>query len=408
MIKRLAIGLLVVALFALTLGCAERPELTTGPSEFADALRSARGKTVTFYGWGGSSAVNNWFDNVVAPSLLAEYGITLRRVPMNIDEILRKLATEKQTNRVSGDIDVIWINGENFYAAKTQELLYGPFNTRIDNFNRLIDPQAADTNYDFGVPVDGMSVPLGRAQLIFMADRARLATFPASAAQLLEIARANPGRFTYPAPPDFTGSAFVRNIIYEIVGFEALNNAPIEKAAIQAVIQPALDFLNELEPYLWERGTTYPADVAALDRMFAEGQLLWSMSYTPLKAAQLIAEGRVPTSVETFVFDKGNIGNTHYVAIPFNAPNKDAAFVLIHHLISVSMQAAKLDVANWGDLPVLDLSRLDPSERAILENTNIGRGALPMDELLRRRLPEVQARKVAIIEELWREQVLQR
>jgi len=405
---RFAAVLLIIALFTLTIGCAARPTLTTGPSEFADALRSSRGKTVTFYGWGGSSAVNNWFDNVVAPSLLAEYGITLRRVPMNIDEILRKLATEKQANTVSGDIDVIWINGENFYAAKTQGLLYGPFNTRVENFNRLIDPNAADTNFDFGVAIEGLSVPLGRAQLVFMADRARLATFPASAAHLLELARANPGRFTYPAPPDFTGSAFVRNIIYDIVGFEAINNAPAEKAAILAVIQPALDFLNALEPYLWERGTTYPADVAALDRMFAEEQLLWSMSYTPLKAGQLIAEGRVPGTVETFVFDKGNIGNTHYVAIPFNAPSKDAAFVLIHHLISVAMQAAKLDVNNWGDLPVVDLARLAANERAIIENTNIGQGVLPMDELLRKRLPEVHARKVAIIEELWREQVLLR
>ncbi|MBS3872427.1 MAG: ABC transporter substrate-binding protein [Firmicutes bacterium] len=408
MTKKIVVLLLVAAHFALIIGCAARPKLTTGPSEFSAALQKSRGTTVTFYGWGGSSAVNNWFDNVVAPSLLAEYGITLRRVPMNIDEILRKLSTEKQANKVSGDIDVMWINGENFYAAKTEGLLYGPFNTRIDNFNRLIDPNAPDTNYDFGVPTEGMSVPLGRAQLVFMADRARLDTFPTSAAALLELARSNPGRFTYPAPPDFTGSAFVRNIIYDIVGFEALNNAPAEKAAIQAVIQPALDFLNELEPYLWERGTTYPADVAALDRMFAEGQLLWSMSYTPLKVGQLIAENRVPPSVETFVFDKGNVGNTHYVAIPFNSPNKDAAFVLIHHLISVAMQAAKLDVNNWGDLPVVDLARLTASERELIENANIGQGVLPMSELLSKRLPEVHAQKVAIIEELWREQVLQR
>jgi putative spermidine/putrescine transport system substrate-binding protein len=408
MMKHLNIGILIIALLALTVGCAARPEPTAGPATFEAALRSARGKTVTFYGWGGSSAVNNWFDNVVAPTLLAEYGVTLRRVPMNIDEILRKLTTERQANQVRGDMDVIWINGENFYTAKTQGLLYGPFNTRIANFGRHINPDAHDTNYDFGVAVEGMSVPLGRAQLVFMADSARLAEFPTSAQKLLELARANPGRFSYPAPPDFTGSAFVRNIIYEIVGFEAINNAPVDKAAIRTVIQPALDFLNQLEPYLWEQGRTYPADVAALDRMFLEGQLLWSMSYTPLKAGQLIARNQAPASLRTFVFDEGNIGNTHYVAIPFNSPNKDAAFVLINHLISVAMQAEKLNVANWGDLPVLDLDRLSDAERATIAGTNIGQGVLSMDELLSKRLPEVHARKVAIIEELWREEVLQR
>jgi len=409
MFKRLAIGFLVVVLLALTVSCAPRPARTTeGPTSFEAALRSARGKTVTFYGWGGSAAINSWFDNVVAPSLLAEYGVTLRRVPMNIDEILRKLSTEKQANRVAGDMDVIWINGENFYTAKTQGLLYGPFNARIANFQRMINPNSPDTNYDFGIPIEGMSVPWGRAQLVFLADSARLDSFPTSAQKLLELARANPGRFSYPAPPDFTGSAFVRNIIYEIVGFEAINNAPIDKAAIRTVIQPALDFLNQLEPYLWEQGKTYPADVAALDRMFLEGQLLWSMSYTPLKAGQLIAQNRAPASLRTFVFDEGNIGNTHYMAIPFNSPNKDAAFVLIHHLISVAMQASKLDVGNWGDLPVLDLNRLSAAERAVIDGVNIGQGVLPMAELLGKRLPEIHARKVAIIEELWREEVLQR
>ena len=406
--KRILAGLLIVAFSALAVGCAARPTLTTGPRQFADALGSARGKTVTFYGWGGSTAVNNWFDNVVAPSLLERYNVTLRRVPMNIDEILRKLSTEKRATQVMGDMDVIWINGENFYAAKTQGLLYGPFNTRIDNFNRLIDPQAPDTKYDFGVPIEGMSVPFGRAQLVFLADSAKLTAFPTSAHELLALARANPGRFTYPAPPDFTGSAFVRNIIYELVGFEALNNAPIDKAAIQSIIQPALDFLNTLEPYLWEQGRTYPTDVSALDRMFAEGQAMWTMSYTPLKAGQMIAQNKVPASVRTFVFERGNIGNTHYVAIPFNSPHKDAAFVLINHLISVAMQAEKLNVNNWGDLPVLDLNRLAAAERALIAGVDIGQGVLPMDELLGRRLPEVHARKVAIIEELWREQVLRR
>ncbi|KAF0194862.1 MAG: hypothetical protein FD169_1604 [Bacillota bacterium] len=405
--KRVFLGISLLMIVVLSAACA-RPTATVASDNFADALQAARGKTVTFYGWGGSSAVNSWFDDIVAPSLLAEYGVTLRRVPMNIDQILNKLTAEKQAGDVKGDIDVIWINGENFYTAKQQGLLYGPFADRVENFTRLIDPAASDTKYDFGVAIGGMSAPLGRAQLVFMADSARLATFPASAEELLALARANPGRFTYPAPPDFTGSAFVRNIIYEIVGFDAINNVAADKDAIYDIIKPALDFLNELEPYLWEAGRTYPPDVASLDRMFAEGQILWAMSYTPLQAAQLIAKNEVPATTQTFVFAEGNIGNTHYVAIPFNSPNKDAALALIHHLTSVAMQTAKLDVNNWGDLPVLDINRLSAEERSVLQGVDIGRGVLPIDELLRRRLPEVHARKVAIIEELWRERVLLR
>jgi len=407
-LRKIIVVLAVLAVISLVVGCTPTPRATEAPGSFAEALRQARGKTVNFYGWGGSAAINRWMDEVVAPALLAEYGVTMRRVPMNIDEILNKLTTEKQAGKLRGDIDVIWINGENFYNAKKQALLYGPFTSRMDNFKRLVNPDAPDTNFDFGTPIEGMSAPWGRAQLVFAHDSARLAAPPKSAQELLALAKANPGLLSYPAPPDFVGSAFVRNIIYEIVGFEAINNAPAEREAIKNAIMPALNFLNELEPYLWQQGTTYPANQAALSQMFGQGQLLMSMSYTPFYVAQKIANNEFPATARTFVFDKGNIGNTHYLAIPFNSPEKAAALVLIHHLQSVAMQASKLNTRNWGDLPVLDLARMTAEERATMEAVPMGTGVLPIADLLSRRMPEVHASKVAIIEELWREYVLNR
>ena len=43
---------------------------------------------------------------------------------------------------------------------------------------------------------------------------------------MLTFCQENPGKFTYEAPPGFTGSAFVRNIIYEICGYEAVAALP--------------------------------------------------------------------------------------------------------------------------------------------------------------------------------------
>ena len=384
----------------LNTGCGSR-QAQAEPGDFYGALSSARGKVVKFYGWGGDQAVNQWIDTVLTETLKAQYNVTLVRVPMDIGDILSKLMGEKQAGSKSGDIDVVWINGENFYTAKTAGLLWGPITDKLQNYSIYFENGDPDTEFDFGMTINGMEVPYGKAQLVFIGDSAVLDRFPANTAELLDLAKRNPGRLTYPAPPDFVGSAFIRNVICDIVGYQALYNAYADEKALYEVIKPALDYLNELKPYLWERGETYPKENTALDRMYVDSQALLTMNYTPLYAAQKIAAGQFPPSSQTFLFNRGNIGNTHYVAIPFNAPNKDAALVLINHIISAEMQISKYDVKNWGDLPVFSVNRLTPAQRNLLDGIDNGMGILTPAELQAKRIPEIQAEKVAIIERLW-------
>ncbi|MEG0775670.1 ABC transporter substrate-binding protein [Clostridium sp.] len=404
-LKKIIVVLLSFVMIFIS-GCSAKNTTSSEPNNFDEALASAKGKTVTFYGWGGDPATNKWLDEVVGKSLKEKYDINLKRVPMNIDEILNKLSNEKQANSKSGDIDVVWINGENFYTAKNNKLLYGPITDKITNFTKYIDTQGQEANYDFGNKIDGMEVPYGKAQLVFIGDTAKVKDLPTSTEKLLAFAKENKGKFTYPAPPDFTGSAFVRNVIYDIVGYDAIYNAKADKEEIYKVIKPAFDYLNELEKYLWEEGRTYPKDNGTVDKMYMDGQSLITMSYTPLYAAQKISSKEFTETSQTFVFDKGNIGNTHYMAVPFNAPNKDAALVLINHIISSEMQTTKYDVKNWGDLPVFDVNKLSSEEKAALNNIDNGKGILTPEELFSKRKPEIQAEKVAIIEKLWEEKVL--
>ena len=401
----------LIAVMLLTAGCAggrtaSDRDGSVDFSNWEEVLNAARGTSVTFYGWGGSTATNSWLDDVVGTSLLEQYGVRLNRVPMDIDDILNKLMGEKQAGVGSGDIDVVWINGENFYTAKNAGLLFGPFTQYVDNYSVYLDPDSPDLHFDFGTPVEGMEVPYGRAQLVFLGDTAVLDSFPSNARELLELAKRYPGRITYPAPPDFTGSAFVRNLLYEIVGFDAIYNAPVEEDAIYEAIKPGLDFLTELAPYLWQEGRTYPSTAPAVEQMFVDGLLLMNVSYTPLRAAQQIMAGEYPHTVQTFVFEQGNIGNTHYMAIPWNAPNKAGALALINHIISAEMQITKYDANNWGDLPVFDVNRLSAEQMAQLDAVDNGAGILTPDELFAHRLPEVQADKIPIIEKLWERHVL--
>lgn len=396
--------LLVLSLFIS--GCQTKADdISLEGKAWEEILALAYGTTVSFYGWGGAEDINRWLDVTVANELKERYNITLQRIPMGPAEYLPKLLNEKQLN-VNGTIDIVWINGENFYSARKHNLLHGPFTNMLPNFNQYIDPKSPDVLYDFGHPVEGFAAPYGKAQLVLIGDTAVIDRLPRNHIELKELARKHPGKLTYTDVTHFTGSAFVRNIIYDIVGHEVFMDLEADKERVREVIQPALDFLVSLKPYLWRQGEAYPASTAQLDNMFADGEVLMAMSFTPFHIASKIADGSFPRTSQSFVFDRGNIGNTHFLAVPFNSPNRAGALVVINHILSPEVQASKFDPLVWGDLPVIDPDRLTVEQRQLFDGIVLGEGVLPLDTLLQHRLPEMRAELVPIIEALWREVVL--
>lgn len=363
------------------------------------------GTTVTFYGWGGDEKINAWIDGYLTDVMKSQYDIKLKRVGMDIDQILNQLLSEKQANLAKGNIDVIWINGENFYTAKTSGLLYGPIAHRVDNYQKYIDGNSEENTMDFGVPTEGFEVPYGRAQLVMIKNSKVLPEPITSADQLMAMAKANPGLITYPAPPDFTGSAFVRTILCDIVGYEGIKAAGADKAKLKAVLAPALAYLKELKPYLWKAGATYPADVASLNNMYADNEVALTVSYTPFFVLDAVAQGFFTESSQVSVFDKGSVGNTHFVSMAYNSPNPEGGIALINEILSVAAQAGKYDPAVWGDLSVLDFAKLSPAEQAQFKAVPTGDAAMTQEELMNKRIPELPAEMIPIIEEIWMEEI---
>ena len=64
---------------------------------------------------------------------------------------------------------------------------------------------------------------------------------------------------------------------------------------------------------------------------------------------------------------RGSIGNTSFVAIPYNASHKEGAMVVANFLLEPEAQARAQDPRVIGLLTVLDLERLAPSDRARFE-----------------------------------------
>jgi len=355
-------------------------------ASWAELLEQAKGSTVTFYGWGGDEKRNAWLNTTVADYLKENYGITLKQVGMDIEDILSKLSGEKQAGSKTGTIDMIWINGENFYSAKQNGLLYGPFTHRLPNMEACIDLEDRETNYDFCMPIDGYEAPYARGQMILINDSAVTPEMPDSAQAFMEFCKKYPGRVTYPALPDFTGSAFVRNLIYEICGWEQFQSMEPDYKTVKAAVEPAMAYLRELNPYLWNRGKTFPESSTTVDRMFGDGELVLSMRYNPFIIVTGIEEGLFSKTTRTGLFEKGTIGNTNYIAIAYNSPNKAGAMVAINAMMSAEMQFTQY--REIRELPVVDYDKLNAEEKKRFASVDMGPGVLSLEELAAHRLPE--------------------
>lgn len=405
--KLLALLLAFTLLFSFN-GCGQKQsgtqELDLSSAEWDEIVEAARGTTVTFYGWGGDENRNNWLNTTVADYVKEHYDIALEVVGMDINDILSKLSGEKQVGSETGSIDMIWINGENFYSAKDNGLLYGPFTGQLPNMEAYIDLEDPETLNDFCMPIEGYEAPYAKAQMVFFNDSAVTPEAPASAEELLEFCKKYPGKVTYPALPDFTGSAFVRNIIYELCGWEQFQDMEADYDTVKAAIEPALEYLRELNPYLWNEGKTFPESSTTVDAMFADGELVMNMSYGPFSVATGIAEGTYTDTTRTFVFDNGTIGNTNYMAIAFNSPNKAGAMVVINAILSAELQLTQYE--QLRELPVVSADKLSAEEQAAFDAVDLGKGVLSQAELLEHRLPEMPADLVPVIEEIWLNEVV--
>jgi putative spermidine/putrescine transport system substrate-binding protein len=372
-----------------------------------DTVKAARGQTVDWYMWGGSPAVNQYVNGYLATALEKKYGIHLRQVPVkDIAEIVSKLVVEKQAGKDNdGSVDLMWINGENFRTCKQYDLLYGPFAEKLPN-QQYVDWSSPTVKNDFGTPVDGMESPWGSAQMVMIHDSAKIPQPPQSVAALIEWIKANPGRFTYPAPPDFTGSVFVRHIFYHAAGSVDKWQGDYSEVDFNKAAEATYAILRDLKKSLWRNGDTYPDSPVKMNNLFADGEIDFSFSYHQGEASRNILDGLFPDTVRTFVFDEGTIANTHFVAIPYNAQDKAAAMVAANFLLSPEAQLEKAIPNVWGDFPAISTSKLPKLWQEKFKTLPRGPATLGDAKLQAHQLPESPSKILVQLEKGWIEHVL--
>ena len=330
----------------------------------------ARGQTVYFNAWAGSERINTYLQWVAA-EVKAKYGVTVEHVKIKeTAEAVKRVRNEKLSGKLTdGTVDMVWINGENFLNMKKESLLFGPFAEQLPNFQWVDTLGKPTTLRDFAEPTAGLEAPWGMAQLTFMADIKRLPLLPQSMQALLATAKLNPGRITYPRLPNFHGTAFVKQVLMELNADVAQFGQPVTADRFTAASEPVWKYLDQLHPYLWRAGKQFPESSTVIRQMMADGELMVALTFNPNEAANEIAAKRLPESVTSWQFAKGTVGNTHFVAIPFNSKSKEGAQVLANFLLSPVAQARKADIAYWGDPTVLNVERLPATQKTLFSNT---------------------------------------
>jgi putative thiamine transport system substrate-binding protein len=356
---------LLLAASALPFAAALRAQ-TAAPDAWSRIESAAKGQTVYFNAWAGSERINAYLQ-WAAGELSQRWGVKLEHVKItDTAEAVKRVRTEKGAGRTSdGSVDLVWINGENFLAMKKEGLLFGPWSEQLPSYAAVDVQSKPTTRIDFSEPVDGMEAPWGMAQLTFYADSARVPKAPTSIAELLDWAKANPGRFTYPKPPAFHGTTFLKQVLLEAAPDRRPFYAPQSADIFPAATAPLWAALDALHPHLWKQGRQFPASNTVMRQMLADGELAISLTFNPNEVANEIAGKRLPESVRPYQHAKGTIGNTHFLAIPFNARAKEGAQVAANFFLSPPAQARKADIKHWGDPTVLAVEKLSASDRAL-------------------------------------------
>lgn len=339
---------------------------------WSEIERKARGQTVVFNAWGGSERINAYLA-WAGVEVQKQFGVTLQHVKVtDTADVVKRVRNEKAAGRnTDGSVDLVWINGENFLAMKREAMLFGPWAERLPSFKFVDVEGKPTTRIDFAEPVQGLEAPWGMAQLTFFADRNKTHNPPRSTQALLEFAKANTGRVAYSKPPDFHGTTFIKQALMDLTSERAALYKPYDAAVFAKVTEPLWKHLDALHPHLWRGGKQFPANAAAIRQMMADGELSLSFTFNPNEPANEIAAGRLPTSVTSFQFDSGTIGNTHFLAIPFNSKVKEASQVVANFLLSPTAQARKGDIKVWGDPTVLSPAKMSPQDAALFNSARV-------------------------------------
>ena len=213
------------------------------------------------------------------------YGITIQQVKLKdtAEAVTRLIAKKSAGCDANGSVDLIWINGPNFPAMKSQGLLHGPITQSLPHY-RYVDTEHKQSNLiDFTVPIDSMAAPWCLAQFVCICDNARhkLADMPTSAPALLAFAHQHPGRVTHPTVRNFLWATFLKQALCDLLPDASRVAAASDRCQLGTDNGPLWVWYDELRPTLWRSGREFPEIGPAERQLMNDGAIDIHMAFDP-------------------------------------------------------------------------------------------------------------------------------
>ncbi len=314
--------------------------------------QQADGETVYFHAWGGSQEINRYIQ-WASKELKSRYNVTLNHVKVtDISETTSRLIAEKAANKnTGGSVDMVWINGENFKSMKDNQLLFGPFVDGLPHW-QYVD-KSLPVNVDFSEPTEGLEAPWGVGQLVFIHDSEELNNPPHTFTEMLSYAKAFPNRLSYPRPPEFHGTSFIKALLIELSNNDPALGAPVTAQSFDRVTLPLWKYLDEFHRVAWRGGNQFPAGTAETIQLLDDRQIDLAITFNPNAVFSAQSSGKLAETTKAYAMETGALSNIHFLAIPWNANAKAGAQVAINFLLSPEAQSRKGDINVWGDPSVL-------------------------------------------------------
>jgi putative thiamine transport system substrate-binding protein len=316
--------------------------------QWQNTLKAAKGQSVYFYAWGGSKSVNDYL-RWATREIAQQYQIRL--IHVKVTDPAEPVSRLKAENGRTSAIDLMWVNGENFAHLKQQGFLLGNLWTDIPNA-AFLAVDKLPISVDFGESMDGFEVPWGIGQFNLIAESKAYPQLKLDAETLLNISKTNTNTVTYPRPPEFHGTTFLKQLLVDLSNADQRLYALATSQAQDELLPILWQYLDKLHPYLWQQGKAFPSSAAEQLLLYQQQTLSMAVSFNPNqwlkeKSTQQISD----TSVRRY-FSHGAITNSHNLAIAKSAPSPDAAKVVIHFMLSEQAQHEKF-TGTWGDPSVI-------------------------------------------------------
>ena len=317
-------------------------------SQWQQTLNAAKGQSVYFYAWGGSKAVNEYL-RWATREIAQQYGIRL--IHVKVTDPSEPVSRLKAENGRTSAIDLMWVNGENFAYLKQRGFLLGNLWSAIPNA-AFLAVDSLPITFDFGEPMDGFEVPWGIGQFNLIAESEVFQTPQVSAQSLLDIAKKHPKTVTYPRPPEFHGTTFLKQLLVDLTDTDTRLYQLATEQAQEELLPVLWQYIDQLHPHLWQQGKAFPSSAAEQLLLYQQKILSMAVSFNP---NQWLKEKNTQELSESSVrryFTDGAITNSHNLAIPKSAPSSDAAKVVINFMLSEKAQQEKF-TGVWGDPSVI-------------------------------------------------------